>query len=90
MESSPEYLTLLRERFALHLSKSEPTNKPKLENISMNLRIMKLTPAEDTADGADEIEPDADTLESFGCCIVKDGCLKIFPVVVPSNSSLKS
>lgn len=47
------------------------------------------TPAVETADGVDAIEPDAETLESLGCCIVKDGCLKRFPVV-PSNSSLKS
>lgn len=50
--------------------------------------MRSLTTAEETADGADAIEADAETFESFGCCIV-DGCLKILPVV-PSKSSLNS
>lgn len=51
-------------------------------------KINFLTTAEETADGAEARGAEAETLESFGCCIVADGCLKI--PVDPSNSSLKS
>lgn len=77
---------------ALHLLELEATKSIKRIFISMKqfyFRSEIFTPAVETADGVDAIEPDAETLESFGCCIVKDGCLKRFPVV-PSNSSLKS